>query len=211
LDFFCNAGGLLRYYLIDNSQAMGNLEEKQPVGGLDLIDIRAEELGRLFDKYHQRIYAYCAHRLFCRTAAEDVTSQIFLGVAQNLHSFQGRTESALCGWLYTIAVNQCNTYLRSARRRKKLFEQFQRSGRDCTQEPASPDTPNKPDWTEVYEAISHLSQIEQTVITLRFFEQMSYEQIAVIVSKREPNVRVLTHRGLQKLRKMLNAAWCGDE
>jgi RNA polymerase sigma-70 factor (ECF subfamily) len=168
-------------------------------------------LGRLFDKYHPRIYAYCVHRLFCRTAAEDVTSQIFLGVAQKFHSFQGRTESAFSGWLYTIAVNQCNTYLRSSQRRKKLIEQFRQSGRDCTGEPASQNAPNKPDWSRVYNAISRLPQVEQTVITLRFFEQLSYEQIAEIVRKRESNVRVLTHRGLQKLRKMLNTVWCGDE
>ncbi|MHC4950674.1 MAG: RNA polymerase sigma factor, partial [Planctomycetota bacterium] len=39
-------------------------------------------LESLFDACYDRIYAYCVHRLFCRTAAEDVTSQIFLAAAK---------------------------------------------------------------------------------------------------------------------------------
>jgi RNA polymerase sigma-70 factor (ECF subfamily) len=193
----------LRYYLGGNSQAMENLKEKQPFVNAPLVDIRTDELGRLFDKYHQRIYAYCVHRLFCRTAAEDVTSQVFLSVAQNFRSFHGQTENAVFNWLYTIAVNQCNTYLRTVHRHRKALEQLSLSVREHTEESL------KPDWKQVYEAILHLSQTEQTVITLRFFEHLSYEQIAAIVSKRQAAVRTLTFRGLKKLRKMLNAAWGG--
>jgi RNA polymerase sigma factor (sigma-70 family) len=185
---------------------MENLKEKQPVVNAPLVDIRTDELGRLFDKYHQGIYAYCVHRLFCRTAAEDVTSQVFLSVAQNFHLFRGQTENAVFNWLYTIAVNQCNTYLRTIHRHRKALEQLSLSAQEHVEESLQPD---KPDWKQVYEAILRLSQTEQTVITLRFFEHLSYEQIAAIVSKRQAAVRTLTFRGLKKLRKMLNTAWGG--
>ncbi|MHC4951714.1 MAG: RNA polymerase sigma factor, partial [Planctomycetota bacterium] len=49
-------------------------------------------------------------------------------------------------------------------------------------------------------------EIEQTVITLRFFEEMSYDEIAAIIKKRQSSVRVILHRALKKLQKLLNPA-----
>ncbi|MHC4952108.1 MAG: RNA polymerase sigma factor [Planctomycetota bacterium] len=43
-------------------------------------------------------------------------------------------------------------------------------------------------------------------MTLRFFEEMSYDEIAAIIKKRQSSVRVILHRGLKKLRKLLNPA-----
>ena len=163
-------------------------------------------LETLYDKYYGRIYAFCVRRLFCRTVAEDVTSQIFLSAARQFDGFNGDTEQAFSGWLYAIAVNQCNCYIRKHLRRQKLFEKFQR------QHPHHQENARSTlDWTAVYGAIAQLKQIEQTVITLRFFENMEFEQISAISNKRQSSVRVILHRGLKKLRKLLNSAECGFE
>ena len=162
-------------------------------------------LETLYDGYYDRIYAYCVYRLFCRTAAEDVTSQIFLAAAKGIDSVAGDEQAAYVRWLYAIAVNQCNSYIRKHLRRRKLFEKFQR------QHHHQENTDLPPDWTAVYGAIAQLKEIEQTVITLRFFENMEFEQIAAIINKRHSTVRVILHRGLKKLQKLLNSADCGFE
>ena len=164
----------------------------------DSDQLGAERLETLYDGYYDRIYAYCVHRLFCRTVAEDVTSQIFLGAAKGIHSVSGDGQQAYVRWLYKIAVNQCNSYIRKHLRRRKLFENFQQQ-RNHHQEEAN----STPDWTDVYASIAKLKEIEQTVITLRFFEEMSYDEIAAIINKRQNSVRVILHRGLKKLRKFL--------
>ncbi|MCE5185540.1 MAG: sigma-70 family RNA polymerase sigma factor [Planctomycetaceae bacterium] len=164
----------------------------------------AEMLEAIYNRYYDGIFAYCVHRLFCRTAAEDVTSQVFLSAARGIDSFSGDGPQAAVGWLYRIATNQCNAYLRKNLRRRKIFEKFQRQ-HYTDQTAAEP----SPDWTAVYGAISQLKPIEQTVITLRFFEHKEFEQIAAIINKRQPTVRVILHRGLKKLRKLLNSAACG--
>lgn len=165
----------------------------------------AETLESLYDKYYDRIYAFCVHRLFCRTAAEDVTSQVFLAAARGFDRINSRQEQVLAGWLYAIAVNQCNSHLRKTLRRRRLFERFQKEY--CHHQ--APDGPA--DWPAVYAAIARLREIEQTIITLRFFENLSYDAIASVVNKRETSVRVILHRGLKKLRMMLNSAACGLE
>lgn len=161
-------------------------------------------LESLYDEHYDGIYAFCVHRLFCRTAAEDVTSQIFLAAAKGIRSFSSDGPQAPARWLYAIAANHCNAYLRKNLRRRQIFERF-RQEYNPHQEKA--DLP--PDWTEVYAAIAQLKQVEQTVITLRFFENMEYEQIAAIINKRQPAVRVILHRGLKKLEKMLSSAESG--
>ncbi|RKY05883.1 MAG: hypothetical protein DRP56_08415 [Planctomycetota bacterium] len=189
---------------------VGSMTKRRDTGQLttltDTHQIGVRTLETLYDGYYDRIYAYCVHRLFCRTVAEDVTSQIFLAAAKGIHSVSGDEQQAYVRWLYKIAVNQCNSYIRKHLRRRKLFENFQQQ-RNHYQEAAN----STPDWTEVYAAISQLKEVEQTVITLRFFEEMSYDAIAAIIKKRQSSVRVILHRGLKKLQKLLNSAKCGFE
>ncbi len=162
-------------------------------------------LASLYDAWYGRIYAYCVHRLFCRTAAEDVTSQVFLSVAEQFDAFEGSSEHEFSGWVYAIAVNQCNSYIRKNLRRRKIFEKFQQE-RHRQSETDEASAPPVADWPAVYAAIARLKEIEQTIITLRFFENLSYSQIATIINKRENSVRVILHRGLKKLRQSLSAA-----
>jgi RNA polymerase sigma-70 factor (ECF subfamily) len=182
---------------------VGSMKNRTNTEQLSLTDDQTA-LKALYDGYYDRIYAYCVHRLFCRTAAEDVTSQIFLSAARGFKAVAGQEFETHVRWLYGIAANQCNSYIRQHLTRRKIFEKFQ-----AEQSHHQKDIDLQPDWTAVYGAIAQLKPIEQTVITLRFFENMDYDQIAAIINKRQSSVRVVLHRALKKLQKLLNAADCG--
>ena len=49
--------------------------------------------GSLYDRYQPLVTRYCMRRLFDRTVAEDVVSDVFLTVASNIRTFPGRTET----------------------------------------------------------------------------------------------------------------------
>ena len=66
------------------------------------------------------------------------------------------------------------------------------------------------DWPTVYTAISKLKPKHQTIITLRFFENLSFERIGEIVNADPASVRVALHRILKKLRKHLQTVSYGD-
>jgi RNA polymerase sigma-70 factor (ECF subfamily) len=74
----------------------------------------------------------------------------------------------------------------------------------------SADYSTKMDWPRLYAAILKLKPEHQTIITLRFFENMKFEQIAEILDAREATVRVTLHRILGKLRKHLQDAFEGE-
>jgi RNA polymerase sigma-70 factor (ECF subfamily) len=169
---------------------------------------QAEALGRLYETYYERIFRFCVHRLFNKEIAEDVTSTVFLQVARGIRSFKGRSEQDFRNWLYAIAANQANAYIRKSSRREKLLAEAAGS-----MIPARTDSLEKsfePDWPGLYTAILRLKPKHQTIVTLRFFENFSYEQIAQILDVKEANVRVTLHRILNKLRNQLKTVFDGE-
>lgn len=169
----------------------------------------AAALGHLYDLYYERIFRFCVHRLFRREIAEDVTSTIFLEVARKISTFAGRTRRDFRNWLYAIAANQVNAYLRKTLRRRKLLTAATASKRSAGND--SPKILSELDWPVLYQAILKLKPEHQTIVTLRFFESMGFDQIGQIVHARPATVRVTLHRILRKLRKHLQTVLNGEE
>jgi len=170
--------------------------------------VEAEALSQLYEKYYERIFRFCVHRLFSKEIAEDVTSTVFLKVAGGIRSFCGRSERDFRNWLYAIAANQANAYIRKTSRRKRLLAEAASSFTANTAN--SDENGSEPDWPTLYAAILKLKPEHQTIITLRFFENMEYEQIAKILNARKETLRVTVHRILGKLRKHLHTAFEGE-
>jgi len=59
------------------------------------------------------------------------------------------------------------------------------------------------DWPTLYTAILALKPEHQTVLTLRFFEDMDYDEIGRIMDTKPGTIRVTLHRILRKLREGL--------
>ncbi|MBN2182249.1 MAG: sigma-70 family RNA polymerase sigma factor [Sedimentisphaerales bacterium] len=160
-----------------------------------------DALGRLYEMYYERIFRFCVYRLFDKEIAEDVTSTVFLEVARRIRNFAGQTERDFGNWLYAIAINQANSYIRKTSRRKKLLEEAAESiGAKIDECNGSS---SEPEWPRLYAAILKLKPQHQTIITLRFFENLPYEQIAHILNIKETTLRVTVHRILNDLRKQL--------
>ena len=169
---------------------------------------QAEALGRLYEIYYERIFRFCVHRLFNKEIAEDVTSAVFLQVARGLRGFKGRNEQDFRNWLYAIAANQANAYIRRTSRRKKLLAEAASSIRPAAA--GSADKSFEPGWPRLYAAILRLKPQHQTIVTLRFFENFSYQQIAQILDVKEATARVTLHRILNQLRNQLQTDFDGE-
>jgi len=181
------------------------VESENTDGLFQRVRMDADALGRLYEMYYERIFRFCLHRLFVKEIAEDITSEIFLNVACKIRDFRGETETDFRNWLYAIAANHANSYIRKTSRRKKLLEKASRSLTvDCRDEASNPD------WTQLYSAILKLKPKHQTIVTLRFFEDLGYRQIAKIINARTSTVRVGVHRALKKLRRHLQTVVDGD-
>ena len=182
-------------------------------GDADKLVVRARTdavaLGRLYELCYERIFRFCVHRLFCKETAEDVTSTVFLEVARRIRVFAGQTLQDFANWLYAIAANQTNAYIRKTSRRQKLLDEAARAMQASTSR--SSEDFSMLDWPRLYQAILKLKPEHQTIVTLRFFENMDFEQIAKIMNTKEATVRVTLHRILKKLRNHLQTIADGEK
>jgi len=180
-----------------------------------LAKTQAGALGKLYELYYDRIFRFCVHRLFNRTTAEDVTSSVFLTVARTMRDFKGRTEQDFRSWIYTIAANQANAHIRKTMRRKRLMNNVQ-SGRGAGEEDSDGSTGREAagwsrlDWPTLYAAIQELKAEHQTILTLRFFENMDFDEIGRVVDARPATVRVTLHRTLRRLQEVLQGDLGGE-
>jgi RNA polymerase sigma-70 factor (ECF subfamily) len=155
---------------------------------------------RLYRRHYDAIFRYCVHRLFDRHIAEDITAEVFLKVVENLGRFRG-DEKQFRNWLYRIATNTINNHLRKTVRRNTLlktaYEQTDRQGTNCGE--------SSEKLALLRGAVLSLRPKYQTVITLRFFENLKLTEVAEVVGSSPGTVRSQLARALAKLRKKLIA------
>ena len=177
---------------------------------MDDLVVRAksdrEAFGALYDRFFPLVHRYCHRRLFDGVAADDVSSEVFLQVTRAMRRFPGTTELDFRRWVYRIATNAINAHLRQTMRRGELFERALRLGRLHKVETSS--EPRDAAGTEcqaVAQALAHLSPREQSVLTLRFVEGLSYEEVGQILGVRTATLRVAASRALKNLRRRLSS------
>jgi len=157
---------------------------------------------RLYQRHYDAVFRYCVHRLFERQTAEDVTSAVFLKVVENFGRFRG-SEQDFRNWLYKIATNAVNEHLRKTSRRNGLLkharEQVGNRLADCKDmTDASAES-----YAVLKQAMFELRPRYQTIITLRFFENLKLTEIAEVLDSSPGTVRSQLARALAKLRKKL--------
>ena len=173
-----------------------------------------EALGLLYDAYLPRLYRYCLSRVGNETDAEDLAEEIFLKVLGAIDGFQwqptGRAPGAAAGripfgaWLFRIAHNHVVSFHRRAATRGPVSE-LSEAIRDHLRGPEEL-TELKLTVEEVFIAVRELPEAQRDVIMLRFASGLSVAETAAALGKHETNVKVLQHKGVQRLKRMLNGA-----
>jgi len=158
---------------------------------------------QLYRRHYDAVFRYCVHRLFERQTAQDVTSAVFLSVVENFSRFRGG-EQQFRNWLYKITTNAVNNHLRQAARRNVLLKRAceQVNNQDSTDASAEK-------LALLREAVLTLRPRYQTIITLRFFENLKLIEIAEVLGCGAGTVRSQLARGLAKLRKKLRVGEAG--
>jgi len=158
---------------------------------------------RLYRRHYDSVFHYCVHRLFERQAAEDVTSSVFLKVVENFGRFRG-SEQDFRNWLYRIATNSINEHLRKEARRdgllKAAYEQVGSRVADCKDVMDA----SAEKLAILKQAMFELKPRYQTIITLRFFENLKLTEIAKVLGSSSGTVRSQLARALAKLRKKIS-------
>lgn len=156
-------------------------------------------LATVYDMYASAIYRYLVRRTNNQRVAEDLTGVVFLKMLDAIHREQAWTDTFV-GWLYRIAHNAVVDYFRSAGRRAEdeLDEMVESllDGPDGAAERATR-------LTKIQAALNSLTADQAQVIMLRFGEELSNQEVATIMGKSEGAVKLLQHRAIHALRRIL--------
>jgi RNA polymerase sigma-70 factor, ECF subfamily len=171
----------------ENGRKTADAPSQSPV--VDLIDrqISAEIVAAcrsgdreafraLYELYKDRVYSIALYFLHGNIpAASDVTQQVFLKLMTNIGDFRGDAEFST--WLYRLVVNAC---MDAGRRRKSDPVASDRSHLELLAGPASQEDDYARAQTahSVRAAVSALPPKFRIAVLLRYFDDLSYEQMA---------------------------------
>jgi len=155
--------------------------------------------GELYERYYERIYRYVYHRVGNAPDAEDVTAMIFMKALEAMPTYQLR-RSSFAPWLFRIARNAVIDHYRRGRKQSPLdeVEFYSKDG-----DPAL-DVLTAERRAELRSLVEHLSDDQRDVVLMRYSADLSFPEIATTLNKNEPAVRMLLHRGLRKLKAVMD-------
>lgn len=175
---------------MDKKPTDADLVKEVKNGGLSALQT-------LYVRYLDPIYRYFFFQLHDKFLAEDLAQEVFIKVWRSIKSYE-EAKGSFTSWMYRIAHNLLVDYFRG----KKTL-----SLKEGLEASYSEDWLEKLDRDEkiqkIRQALGQLPKDYQEVVVLRFFEDLSVEEVAEIVDKSEENVRVIQHRAIRKLKEIL--------
>lgn len=167
----------------------------------------SKAFGELYDKYYDQIFGYALRRSADIDAAKDITSAVFFKALTHIHSY--RWEGVpFSHWLYRIASREVVDLFNKKKRETDLDTDTAAGKKEALRDgPVSGENPTKryDDYLDIHNYVSKLPPKYQEVMAFKYFEDMDISQIAGILHKPEGTVKSLLHRGIEKLRKMMDA------
>lgn len=162
----------------------------------------AEAWGELYREYAPAIFRFCRRAMPTREDAEDATMDIFVKVRQKLSQYDAtRPFSA---WLYTVAANHCWDLLR----RRKLRQDLETG--EVENMPLEHPDPGQLEQLvqqrtsqEIRRAMDKLPSRSRMALVLRYYSDMSYDEIAATLGVRRTFVGVVLLRARHQLREIL--------
>ena len=158
--------------------------------------------GDLYREYAPAMFRFCRRALPTREDAEDATMEIFMKLREKLAQFD--TDRSFTAWLYKVAANHCWDMLR---RRKARHD---KDTEDVEELPLEAPEPNQLErlieertGEEVRKALSKLGARARMALVMRYYSDMSYDEIADALGVRRPFVGVVLLRARHELRQAL--------
>jgi RNA polymerase sigma-70 factor, ECF subfamily len=155
--------------------------------------------GCLYDRYVEQIYRFVYFRVSSRQDAEDLTEAVFIKTYEAIREKRQSIDN-IKYWFYRSAKNLVIDYYRTY----KISVPLEELG-DLGDDQAELESQLIVDEGQrrLRKALDMLETEQQMIITCRFVSRLSHEETAQVLGIKAENLRVLQHRALKKLRKIL--------
>lgn len=151
------------------------MTDEELVQHFALPEFREKAFMQIVGRYKKRVYLHCRQILADHDDADDAAQNTFIKVWENLGNF--RADSKLFSWIYRIATNESLTVLRKKRPGVDLDDAMPELA-DLTSAGHQPDGEKIEHM--LFRAVSTLPVKQKLVFVLKYYEDLTYEEIAEI-------------------------------
>ncbi|GBE58343.1 RNA polymerase sigma factor SigX [bacterium BMS3Abin01] len=168
---------------------------------------KAPAFAEVYRRHFRPLYAFVAYRVCDRTAAEDITSQVFEKALKAFPGYDSR-RGTVSTWLYAIARNAISDHFRSQGRHSHtgLDEHTTVSGDGDPQAELHASEMRR----ELAAALADLEIREHEVLALKFGAGLTNRRIADLLEISESNAGTILYRSLKKLKTELEGVNAND-
>ena len=162
-----------------------------------------DAFGKIYDTYAPKIYRFVFFKVSSKEEAQDITAEVFLKAWQYLLDEKGKDVRHLNALLYSIARNKVIDYYRS--KATKDTVSLSPDIEDTMSEPAEQEKKMDIDIgsREIEKQLRSLKDEYREVLVMKYLDEMEAGEIASALGKTSGNVRVLLHRAMVSLRKLI--------
>ena len=165
----------------------------------------AEALGEIYRRYVRRVFGLCRYMLKSRESAEDATSEVFLKLQRSIESYDGSIPFPR--WLLRVAGNQCIDALRHRQRGRQVIVEVE-DGAAVIEATGTEPSPlgavlTTEERVQVRDAVARLPENYRVPLVLRYYGELSYDEIAEQLGLQRNYVAALIFRAKQELRRNL--------
>lgn len=190
-------GEAVNYNAEAQNEVMAIQEEKQLV---ERAKSDTNAFGELYDSYFPRVYGFVASKVSSKDDAEDLASEIFMKILENIVDFEDRGVP-FGAWVFRIARNCLNDfYKRSGKNRTTDIEEAYGVKEDEDKTSPHKKAAQLELADAVKEVLKNLEEKELLVVQLKFFAQLNNREITVVTGLSESNVGVILYRTLRKMK-----------
>jgi RNA polymerase sigma-70 factor, ECF subfamily len=191
----------------NRSKSAGPLEKNQETAWV-LASQRGDTVAfnRLVLKWEKPIYNLCLRMLRDGDEAAEATQEVFLLAFKSIRRF--RLESQLSTWLYRIAANYCTSRLRKRPAGVHLSLDGSEEGLQLRQN-LQASSSHERDFLQaesdyrIRSALDFLQPEQRIVVELKFFQNLTFEEIAEILETPVSTVKSRLYHGLENLKVRL--------
>lgn len=173
-----------------------NIDDHLIISQLRNLKTRRKAFEVMVRQYSEQLYWQVRRIVLVHEDADDVIQNTFLKAWDNLDSFHG--DSKLITWLTRIAINEA---LDLTRRQKHMMTMSTDDEDLGITNQLMADNYFDGDETEaqLQEAIAQLPDVQRTVFTLRYYDEMKYSEISKITGTSEGGLKASYHIAMKKI------------
>jgi RNA polymerase sigma-70 factor (ECF subfamily) len=147
-------------------------------------------------KYQEKLYWHVRRMVVDHDDANDVLQNVFIRVWKGLENF--REDAQLYTWLYRIATNESLTFLEQQKKRSSVSLSDVESGLENKVKADKDFDANKLEW-KLQLAIQQLPEKQRVVFSLRYYDEMPYEEMSRVLETSEGALKASYHHAVKKI------------